>query len=702
MRETCARVAERGCYKPGFSVALTGDYMNTRCTISPKYLWVWTFALLLWFCADVGAEVSIRDVIFLSPVNRQKCSILNQTNDQARTAFNAIEQEAEGVLGDTPRPIATIHYEGILETDRRRIDTEDHLRDMDKLALVTLAYSGKPVAKYESFIKKFVWAWATTYNPTGNPINENKLEAVYGGYYLVKNAFTAEERITIESWMKEIARKELRDQSNTNWETKRFKIVAEIALACESSSLMNDAVNRFKRYVPNAINGDGSTVDFTKRDALSYHRGGLRPLLIFCLLAEQARIRVNGSSLYQWEASNGGSVKKAVHFLDPYVKGEKQHTEFENSTVAFDRERCQAGIEKYCPHPFDPNDPSNADIYAIASGFEPELSQMAALILNSSNTEYPTWLTVMAKSTAISMPRVGTPSISPDGGTYSTAQHVTITCATQNAAIYYTTDGTVPTANASRYTSPIELLASSTVRAIATKQGMLDSEIARASFVIHILPNGALSIQSVTASGDDGNVAQNTIDGDMATRWSSEGDGEWIRWDLGEEKDIGSVKLAFFKGDQRKSDFSLEFSADGTSWTKVFTGKSSGTSTALEEFRAAGNARYVRYVGGGNSANLWNSITETLIMRSESTGIGSMALFHPVIPALTPRSSSGYLIIDGYTTADGPVHIYTLEGARVFCTRNGSRLRSATPLPAGIYVIHAPELGYQAGYRMVH
>jgi hypothetical protein len=34
-----------------------------------------------------------------------------------------------------------------------------------------------------------------------------------------------------------------------------------------------------------------------------------------------------------------------------------------------------------------------------------------------------------------------------------------------------------------------------------------------------------LPVAGVTASGDDGNVPRNTLDGDLATRWSDEGDG---------------------------------------------------------------------------------------------------------------------------------------------------------------------------------
>jgi hypothetical protein len=116
---------------------------------------------------------------------------------------------------------------------------------------------------------------------------------------------------------------------------------------------------------------------------------------------------------------------------------------------------------------------------------------------------------------------------------------------------------------------------------------------------------------NVIASADDGNVAANTVDGNLATRWSANGDGQWIRFDLGSTKTIAFVKIAFYVGDTRTSTFDVQTSPEATTWTTRSTRTSSGTSTALETFDFADvSARYVRIVGHGNSANLWNSYTE--------------------------------------------------------------------------------------------
>jgi hypothetical protein len=114
-----------------------------------------------------------------------------------------------------------------------------------------------------------------------------------------------------------------------------------------------------------------------------------------------------------------------------------------------------------------------------------------------------------------------------------------------------------------------------------------------------------------TASADDGNVPRNVLDSNLSTRWSALGDGQWLTVDLGTAQTVGQVKLAFYSGNTRRSSFALQLSTTGTSWSTVWSGQSSGTTTALETFTfTAASVRYVRYLGHGNSVNLWNSLTE--------------------------------------------------------------------------------------------
>jgi uncharacterized repeat protein (TIGR03803 family) len=76
------------------------------------------------------------------------------------------------------------------------------------------------------------------------------------------------------------------------------------------------------------------------------------------------------------------------------------------------------------------------------------------------------------------------PQFSPAGGSYVTPQTVTITDGTPNATTYYTTDGTTPTTASTKYSSPISVSATETIKAFAVASGYTDSAVASATYTI--------------------------------------------------------------------------------------------------------------------------------------------------------------------------------------------------------------------------
>lgn len=75
------------------------------------------------------------------------------------------------------------------------------------------------------------------------------------------------------------------------------------------------------------------------------------------------------------------------------------------------------------------------------------------------------------------------PVISPNGGLFTNSVIVSISVATNGAAIHYTLDGTVPSTNSPLYTGPFVLTNSADVQAIATIPDVQNSMVAFASFL---------------------------------------------------------------------------------------------------------------------------------------------------------------------------------------------------------------------------
>ena len=76
---------------------------------------------------------------------------------------------------------------------------------------------------------------------------------------------------------------------------------------------------------------------------------------------------------------------------------------------------------------------------------------------------------------------VEAPVITPDGGSFTGSQTVTITCATDGAAIHYTTDGTEPTASSTKYSGGFTITATTTIKAVAFV-GEAESSVTSAAF----------------------------------------------------------------------------------------------------------------------------------------------------------------------------------------------------------------------------
>ena len=116
--------------------------------------------------------------------------------------------------------------------------------------------------------------------------------------------------------------------------------------------------------------------------------------------------------------------------------------------------------------------------------------------------------------TTVQAPQAATPTFSPGGGTYSTAQSVSISDTSAGTQIYYTTNGSTPTTASTLYTGPISVSTTTTIKAIAAGSGWTTSAVASATYTIQVSTGNNISS---TAGGGNWSATTTWVGGVVPT-----------------------------------------------------------------------------------------------------------------------------------------------------------------------------------------
>ena len=131
-------------------------------------------------------------------------------------------------------------------------------------------------------------------------------------------------------------------------------------------------------------------------------------------------------------------------------------------------------------------------------------------------------------------------------------------------------------------------------------------------------------VTNVSAIASDQNFpASAVLDMNPQSVWSTYGKGAWIEMDLGEVKNVCSVDIRWYKGDQRWNNFVISISADGSSYQNVFDSKSSGNTASFERYKFPDiSARYIKITVNGNTQNNYATIADIMVNINEGSSTG--------------------------------------------------------------------------------
>jgi hypothetical protein len=115
--------------------------------------------------------------------------------------------------------------------------------------------------------------------------------------------------------------------------------------------------------------------------------------------------------------------------------------------------------------------------------------------------------------------------------------------------------------------------------------------------------NKDLRAQAITSTGNQPqNNRSNVVDNNLVTRWSSDGVGSWILFDLGNESTVCDIDIAWYRGDSRAYRFTVALANETGGYTNVFAGRSSGSQNHTETYDFKDTiARYIEIAISGNT-----------------------------------------------------------------------------------------------------
>ena len=281
-----------------------------------------------------------------------------------------------------------------------------------------------------------------------------------------------------------------------------------------------------------------------------------------------------------------------------------------------------------------------------------------------------------------------TPTFSPTAGTFYNSQEITLATTTSGASIYYTTDGSTPSSsNGTLYEDPFEISATTTIKAIAIKNGATDSQVAEATFT------KGEEIASYNIDFETNNLAAyinwdfvniacaTTTIGAHAGTYYGNTSGKATASITTKEKYAAPGDLTFWtskeSGNTTASSWKVQVSEDGETWTDVeefdATTGSKGTWTERTADLSSYTNVYVRISYGSNTAV--RAIDDISLTTAAATP-----------KAKTPTFETGDA---SFVTSTSVTLACETSGAKIYYTTNGDAPTSSSTLYSGAISISA-------------
>ncbi|HLP25671.1 MAG TPA: chitobiase/beta-hexosaminidase C-terminal domain-containing protein, partial [Acidobacteriota bacterium] len=264
---------------------------------------------------------------------------------------------------------------------------------------------------------------------------------------------------------------------------------------------------------------------------------------------------------------------------------------------------------------------------------------------------------------------VAAPVFSLPSGRFTEPQSITLSTATPDATIRYTLDGATPTEASEPFVGELLVSNSATVKAAAFKAGFKTSRVSDATYVID---NGPANVKftNVTATASafgSGNTPAKALDGDLSTVWSSNGDGQWIQFDLGLPRRLAAFALTFNSAETRYYTFDVLVSLDGAAWTTILLGHQNPQAAGLQlyDIPDVDPVRYVRIVCHGSTYSATsNNVAEAEFYGGDTNSAIAPMIFTPPQSQVANAGATVTLSVDAFANP-APTYQWYVDGVLI-------------------------------------
>ena len=271
---------------------------------------------------------------------------------------------------------------------------------------------------------------------------------------------------------------------------------------------------------------------------------------------------------------------------------------------------------------------------------------------------------------------VATPIITPETTTFNEGESVFVSIATetQDAEIYYTLDGTDPsTENGELYEGEIEITETTTVKAIAVKEGWNNSEVTEAKFTkTVVIEGGVVDVLNLALTGAEGTTYSSwsgkTFNSSAVYAGNSAGGNSSIQ--LRSSNSNSGIVTTQSGGKVKK--ISIDWNSNTaaarelwvygsntayTSPTDLYNAETDGDKLAeipfgTLEFVIDGDYEYIG-LRSGSGAMYLNSVEITWVEEEEEPVAETWSSFYAAIPVAIPEGVEAYIVTAanaGYVT----------------------------------------------------